>query len=695
MLNLADEIADLSVPKYNYWNEALHGVMAINTTVFPEPIGLGASFNMSLIHAMGIVISTEARAVHNLGHPSSIVFSGGLTFFAPNINIFRDPRWGRGQETPGEDPYLTSQYAVTYITAMQGSPDDPFYDANVRKLTACAKHAFAYSLDNWEGINRYDFNAIVDPIDFEETYLPAFKAAVTLANVSTVMCSYNSINGTPSCAHGDLFNTMVRDQWGFNGYVVSDCDAIKNIYTTHHYTSTPDQAAADALNAGVDLDCGEFYKNLQGAVDSGLVNESLVTTAVERLFVQRFSLGMFDSPTSSYDAINSTQLSSAPHTALALDAARQSIVLLRNNNSILPLDRSTFRQIAVIGPNANDALMQLGNYNGWPKAIVTPLQALIDEGMDVKYVMGCTIGSNSTHEFDDAIQLAKNSDVVLLFLGLDQTQEREMHDRVSLSLPGVQMELAQELVMLDTPVILIMMNGGPVDITWLRDNADAVLEAFYPGEQGGQAIVDVLFGDYNPGGRLPYTVYPADYVNQINMTEMSMRAGPGRGYRFYTGTPVFSFGEGLSYTTFSYANISIANSTMGQTQELWYSQLFIDGVASLEINVTNTGRMAGSDVVLAFISNNNMRPFYLPAPIKELFGFTRIFLEPGQSQTVSFDLPEKKLFQFASESATHAYLCGGDYTITIGAGEHAVRVPFSLALGGQDCSIRDTDFTPH
>jgi beta-glucosidase-like glycosyl hydrolase len=665
MIDSAAAIPRLGITSYNYWSECLHGVLAKGTTSFPQVIGLGAAFNMTFVRRMTEVIATEGRALFNSGqYPSIRGGIGGLTYWSPNINIFRDPRWGRGQETPGEDPFLTSQYAIAFATGLQEG-EDPRY----KKVLSTCKHYDAYDLENWHGMDRYHFNAIVNDRDLVETFLPPFEACVREGNVGSVMCSYNSINGIPACADDFLLNEIMRNQWGFDGYIVSDCDAVDCIFSTHHYTNSTEETCKVAIEGGCDLNCGSTYAKCGSALSKGYITNADLDRAVYRMFKQRFELGMFD-PASiqPYTTIGPQHINTPYAQELALDGARQTMTLLQNNGDLLPLSPIT-DVVAVIGPNADDAGVLIGNYAGTPPFIVTILDGIrnrISTGSTVLYAKGCNLTSNSTEYFPAALTAAGKADVVIMVVGLNQDVESEGHDRDYLTLPGVQLQLIQQVFAINSRMVVVFVCGGPVSEPWIKDNVPAIVQAYYPGEQGGLGVADVLFGYYNPGGRLPYTVYPPQYVDQLSMENMDMTAPPGRTYKYYTGKPLWEFGHGLSYTKFRYQLELISEphrQLKGQSPKFRiHSALDV----SYRINVTNVGDMAGSDVVLGFIHFPNNKD----APIKQLFGFERVFLQPGEMTQVFFS--SSALALSLVDGLGDRHLHPGTYKITVG--EESVQI---------------------
>eukprot|EP01121_Diplochlamys_sp_Union-15-3_P018262 TRINITY_DN661_c0_g1_i1.p1 TRINITY_DN661_c0_g1~~TRINITY_DN661_c0_g1_i1.p1 ORF type:complete len:885 (-),score=214.53 TRINITY_DN661_c0_g1_i1:67-2721(-) len=682
--NGASPVPSQRLPGYQWWSEALHGVAGSPgvsfsgatpfATSFPQIIGMGASFNMDLVHRMGVAIGTEGRAMNNLGN-------AGLTFWAPNINIIRDPRWGRGQETPGEDPFLTSSYVVNFVTGLQNDPMDP----NHLKVSSCCKHYAAYDLENWHGMDRYHFNAICTEQDLADTYFPAFHSCVQQGKASGVMCSYNAVNGVPSCASQDLLNNRLRAQWGFYGYITSDCGAVDCVYNAHHYSKTPEDTCKDVLSAGMDIDCGSFLpSNLNSALSKGIVTQQNVDNALINLFTVQMRLGLFD-PVSKqpFKSLNASSVNSPAHQALALEASRQSIVLLKNTNNALPLDKSKVKTIAVIGPNAAATSTMQGNYYGNAPYLISPTSGL-SKYATVKYVKGCDIASSDTSGFAAACSAAQTSDATVIVIGLDQSQESEGNDRTILALPGVQNQLVSHVASCSkNPVTVVVMTGGPVDISAQRDaqNVGSILWVGYPGQSGGQAIAEVIFGDYNPGGRLPYTVYPADYINQVSMFDMGMRpnasnGNPGRTYRFYTGPTVYEFGSGLSYTNFTYTYSSssldsIPASKIQSTFEKDNNSPFSTvTLGDITVTVTNNGPRDGDAVVLGFAIPPT--PGKNGQPLKVLVGFTRISLKVGQKQAVTFPTTAWAL-STVNELAERVAL-PGVWTLQIETVSHSINV---------------------
>jgi beta-glucosidase len=563
MMDQAPAIERLGIPAYPWWNEALHGVARAGTaTVFPQAIGIAATWNAVLVYRMADAISDEGRAKHHQavrrGDTSRYT---GLTLWSPNINIFRDPRWGRGQETYGEDPYLTGRLGVAFIRGLQG--DHPRY----LKTAACAKH---YAVHSGPEADRHHFDARVDTRDLLQTYLPAFEALVREANVAGVMGAYNRVNGEPCCASPYLLQEVLRKNWVFDGYIVSDCGAIQDIYQHHGVAATPEEAAWLAVQAGCNLNCGCTYEHLLLAVGHGWLPEREIDTALAYLFTIRFRLGMFDPPNRvPFANIPTEAIDSPANQALALEVARQSLVLLKNEGGLLPLSKD-IGSIAVIGPNAHDPLVLRGNYYGTPSTSITILEgirSMVTAATEVHTTRGCEIVEPGQDHFPEAVEAAANADVAVVVLGLSQQVEGEegqsegnpegvlSHgDRDSLDLPGEQEALLKAVAATGTPVVLVLLNGGALAVNWADEHIPAILEAWYPGQAGGRAVAEALFGDTNPGGKLPITFYRS--VEQLPPFEDYHMAG--RTYRYFDGDVLYPFGFGLSYTRFSYQNLSVS-----------------------------------------------------------------------------------------------------------------------------------------
>lgn len=797
MLYDSPAIERLGIPAYNWWNECLHGVARSGlATVFPQAIGMAAMWDTDEMFDIATAISDEARAKHHdYAAKGKRGIYQGLTFWTPNINIFRDPRWGRGMETYGEDPFLTAEMAIPFIKGLQGN--DPKY----LKLVATAKH---FAVHSGPEAVRHSFDVYPNEYDMAETYLPHFKRSIEEADVYSVMCAYQRLNGEPCCG-SKYVEDILRNKWGLKGYIVSDCGAISDFYEPdkHHVVNTPEEAAAMAVKAGTDLNCGDTYKHLVDAVKKNLITESEIDVSVKRLLLARMKLGMFDPDKEvKYAQIPISVVDCERHRLLALEAARKSMVLLKNENGILPFSKGV-KRVAVIGPNADNEEILLGNYNGYPSHPISPLQGIKDKlpNAEVKYAPGCRLaegmpflspipenyfyvdkkletkglkaeyfdnvncegspkhvrvdknidfvwwttapfpdmkydqfsvrwkgflvppvsgiyaiggeafsgfklilegkvlnfGQSEHHskkgyemvklekgkpyEFEleyvqnnteyphvqmlwdiqerdmkkEALDLAKNSDLVVLCMGLSPSLEgEEMNvnidgfykgDRTDIKLPQVQTELMQEIVKLGKPTVLVLLNGSALAINWENENIPAIVEAWYPGQAGGTAIADVIFGDYNPAGRLPVTFYKD--IHQIPAFEnYDMK---GKTYRYFEGDPLYEFGYGLSYTTFNYRLKSIPTSVKSGEN------------IPVSVEVTNSGKRDGEEVVQLYVSLPDSK---LRKPIRALQGFRRIYLKAGETKTIDFLL---KPNQFAARNDENIPLVeAGKVLISIG-----------------------------
>ncbi|MBA0864455.1 hypothetical protein Goshw_003054 [Gossypium schwendimanii] len=686
LVNTAAAIPRLGIPGYEWWSEALHGV------AFVANISQGIRFNGTIRSATSFpqAIGIEARGVYNAGQ------ARGMTFWTPNINIFRDPRWGRGQETPGEDPLVTGKYAVSFVRGIQGDSFEGGKLGESLQVSACCKHFTAYDLDNWKGINRFVFDANVTLQDLADTYQPPFQSCIEKGKASGVMCAYNRINGVPNCADYNLLSKTARGQWGFNGYITSDCDAVSIIYDEQGYVKEPEDAVADVLTAGMDLDCGEYLKNYTGsAIEKKKVAVSDIDRALHNLFSIRMRLGLFNGNPAKqpFGNIGSDQVCSQEHLNLALEAARKGIVLLKNDNRLLPLAKTEITSLAVIGPNANSSETLVGNYAGPPCNPVTPLQGLQSYVKNINYHPGCSTVNCSSDLTDEAMKIVKGTDQVVLVMGLDQTQEREAHDRVDLVLPGHQQKLVTRIASAaNKPVILVLLCGGPVDITFAKNdqNIGSIIWAGYPGEAGGRALAEIIFGDHNPGGRLPITWYPQN-LTKIPMTDMRMRPEPssgypGRTYRFYQGLKVFEFGYGLSYTNYSYEFLPLTkdkvylNNQSSDKIALGYKSVSEMGTELCEksklpvtVRVQNNGEMDGKHAVLLFVrqaKTGNERP------IKQLVGFNNVDLKAGEKAEIKLELSPCEHLSSA-EGDGQMVVDEGSYFLSIGDKESEITVVFS------------------
>ncbi len=786
-------IERLNIPEYNWWNEALHGVARNGiATVFPQAIGLAATWDTELMHKVATVISDEARAKYNLAllRNKRGIYQG-ITLWSPNINIFRDPRWGRGMETYGEDPFLTGEMGEQFVKGLQGN--DPKY----LKTIATPKHLLVHSGPEPE---RHTFNAIVSDYDLRETYLPHFKKCIVEGKAYSVMCAYNRFRGDACCGSDPLLKQILRDEWGFKGLVVSDCWAVPDMYNFHKIVKTPEEASSIAVKTGTDLECGNAYTSLLNAVNQGLITESEIDISVKRIFAARFKLGMFDPPEmvpySKLDKYNTPE-----NKAIALETARKSIVLLKNENNLLPLNKD-IKTIAVVGPNADDVEVLLGNYNGFPSNPVTPLQGIKNKliNSNVLYERGCELAENlpsfnivegsflytspdkqtrglmgeyfdnrdfkgnsafsridsaidfawwdgapyksfdpdnfgirwtgvlvppksgsyalggygfngfkiyledtllvqfdgefdpvKTYKYLDliggkaykikiefykklrysfmqliwsvpdenreqkAVDAVKKSDVVIMFMGLSPRLEGEEMkvevkgfsggDRLTLDLPEVQSNFIKKIYSLGKPVVLVLLNGSAVSINWENENIPAIIEAWYPGQAAGSAIANVIFGDYNPAGRLPVTFYKS--VDQL--PPFSDYAMSNRTYRYFKGEPLYPFGFGLSYTSFSYENLILE-----------HNEIHPDESTIVSVEILNTGKVKGDEVVQLYVKANQDT-----IAIKTLKGFKRITLNPGDIKKVSFNITPELLSRWIDGKGFTVE--PGKYTLMIGS----------------------------
>ncbi len=676
----APSVKRLGIPSYNWWNEALHGVARAGTaTIFPQAIGLAAMFDPEFLQEIADVIATEVRARYNMQSAlEDRDIYKGLTVWTPNINIFRDPRWGRGHETYGEDPFLTSRLGVAFIRGLQGS-------GQYLKTAACAKH---FAVHSGPEATRHSFDAKASLKDMEETYLPAFEAAVKEAKVETVMGAYNRVNGEPCCGSKTLLRDILRGKWSFEGHVVSDCWAIRDFHENHRVTDTIEESAALAINNGCDLNCGNTYIYMLMAHEKGLVSEETIRAAATRLFTTRMRLGMFDSDCE-YNGISYAQNDTEEHRALALETARRSAVLLKNNG-ILPLDRSKLSNIAVIGPTANSRTVLEGNYCGTASEYITNLEGISEAaGKDIRifYSVGCHLFKDRVEPLaqpNDRISEAKGcaaqSDVIILCLGLDATIEGEQGDtgnsyasgdKPNLFLPEPQRLLLDTMLSTGKPVVLVLNSGSALDIGDAADRCAAVLECWYSGAQGGRALGELLFGDANPSGKLPVTFYHDGTLPDYD--DYSMH---GRTYRYLNEAPLYPFGYGLSYTSFKYTGLKVGTFTAGSP---------VCG----EITVTNEGDRDGAEIMQFYLQNHvcknagdernaSVRDRIGEQPNHALCGVKRLFLKAGESSTVRFEIPESS-FQTVLEDGTRTTLFG-QYTLYAGGSQPDIR---SVELTGK------------
>lgn len=617
----APAIERLGIPAYNWWGEALHGVArAGQATSFPQAIGIGATFDPDLVREIAEVIAEEGRAKYNAysAYGDRDIYKG-LTFWSPNINIFRDPRWGRGQETYGEDPYLTGLLGAEFVRGLQG-------DGEYMKAAACAKH---FAVHSGPEAKRHSFNAVASKKDMNETYLPAFEKLVKEAKVEAVMGAYNRTNGEPCCG-SSLINDLIRKEWGFEGHFVSDCWAIRDFHENHHVTETPEESAAMAMNAGCDLNCGSTFLHLYDAWKAGLVSEERITEACITLFTTRFLLGLFDE--TEFDDIPYTVVECPEHLRLAERAAAESIVLLKNDG-ILPLDRNRIRTIGVIGPNANSRAALVGNYHGTATEYITPLDGILRTAGDnirVLYSEGCNIMADRIEQLayendrlSEAEIVADESDVVVLVLGLNETLEGEegdtgnsyaSGDKVDLLLPEPQRLLMQTVAECGKPVILCLIAGSAIDLSFAEENMSAVLTAWYPGARGGKTLAEILFGDISPSGKLDVTFY-RNTDPLPDFEDYSMR---GRTYRYLEKEPLYPFGYGLTY-----GDVAVKEASLTEGED--------ELIAVCE----NAGSHDTEDVIEVYVSCPDS-PYGTPNP--RLCGIKRVRLAAGETKEVRVPL---------------------------------------------------------
>ena len=670
--NNAPAIPRLGVLEYNWWNECLHGVARAGTaTVFPQAIGMAATFNPSLINDIAVVISDEARAKHHEALRNNDYSQyKGLTFWSPNINIFRDPRWGRGHETYGEDPYLTGKIGTQFVKGLQGN------DSKYLKLVATAKHFAVHSGPESE---RHFFNANVNQRDLWETYLPAFKDLVVDANVYSVMGAYNRVNGESASASNYLLQEILRDKWGFNGYVVSDCGAINDIHANHKIVKTPEESAALGVITGCDLNCGGIYQRyLQESVTLGLISEKEIDTAVYRLFLARMKLGMFDpAEIVSYAQIPFDINNSQKHDELSLKTAQSSMTLLKNNG-VLPIDINNIKKIAVVGPNADNRNALLGNYHGTPSNPVTFLNGLnnyVGKRAEITYSKGVDLvkdGADGLNLLSDSIiKDVKKADLAIFVGGLDATWEGEEMpgginvdgfyngDRTRIEMPEIQQKAIKAMIDTGTPVVLVLMAGSSIALSGLEEELDAILMAWYPGQRGGDATTSVLFGDYNPGGKLPVTFYSS--TSELpDFKDYNMHSGKGFTYRYYKGEALYPFGHGLSYTNFKYSKLTTDKTNINEKETF-----------KISFNVKNIGDYNGDEVVQVYIKDLESK---LKMPIKQLRSFKRVSLNKGDEKIVEFEFKPIEDFSYYNSNEQKYMVDKGSFEIQVGSSSQDIRL---------------------
>ena len=670
MLSWAPAIERLGIPAYNWWSEGIHGVGRAGTaTVFPQAIGMAAAFDPDMMHKVGATVGVEARGKYNMcrSYGDRDIYKG-LTVWAPNINIFRDPRWGRGHETYGEDPYLTSRLGVNFVEGMQG--DDPDY----LQAAACAKH---FAVHSGPEDQRHYFNAEVNQQDLWETYLPAFRALVEEAGVEAVMGAYNRTNGEPCCGSKTLLKDILRGKWHFQGHVTSDCWAIKDFHEGHMVTDGPVDSVSLAVNNGCDLNCGNLYVYLEQAVAEGKVKEETIDECVTHLFTTRFKLGMFDEDDKvPYNKLGHDAVDTAASKAFNLEVAEKILVLLKNKDNILPLDKSKLKSIAVVGPNADSRKALVGNYEGTASRYFTVLDGLheyLGDDVQIRYSEGCHLYAdklNGLAQEGELISEVKGvcaeSDVVICCLGLDSGLEGEegdqgnqfaSGDKPNLNLPGHQEEILRVCLDSGKPVIVVVLSGSALAINTAENEAAAVLQAWYPGAMGGLAVARALFGEVNPQGKLPVTFYHSD-ADLPSFTDYAMK---GRTYRYIETEPLYPFGYGLSYTRFTFNDAAVSAGTAGP-----------DGV-DVSVTVRNEGSRAGTETVEVYVKAE--RP---GTPNAQLKGLAKVSLQPGEEQRVTVHLPLAAL-ALCDEKGVSQVL-PGDYTLWVGGSQPDTR---SITLTGQ------------
>lgn len=663
-LHGAPAIDRLDVKAYNYWNEALHGVARAGTaTVFPQAIGLAATFDEDFLEDIAEAVSDEGRAKFNAQQKyGDYDIYKGLTFWSPNVNIFRDPRWGRGHETFGEDPYLTSRLGVRFIEGMQGK------DEKYMKVAACAKHFAVHSGPEDE---RHSFNAVVSEQDLRETYLPAFKACVKEAGVEVVMGAYNRTNGEACCGSGRLLEDILRGEWQFKGHVTSDCWAIKDFHEYHMVTSTPVESVALAMNKGCDLNCGNIYGNLLKAVKDGLVEEETITRAVKRLFTTRMKLGLFDPQEKvPYHAIDYCVVDCDKHKILNEKAARKSAVLLKNAEGLLPLDKKDYKTIGVVGPNANNRKALVGNYEGTASEYITILEGIqryVGEDIRVLYSAGCHLCrdrmqglAQANDRMSEVRAVAESSDVIIACLGLDASLEGEegdqgnefaSGDKPNLNLPGLQQQVLEELVKSGKPVVLVLLSGSALALPYADEHVSAILQGWYPGARGGKAIADILFGEYSPEGKLPVTFYRTS-EELPDFKDYSMK---NRTYRYMKNEALYPFGYGLSYTKFEMSGTEISGDRIAADQSV-----------TVRTTLTNSGDMEGAETVQVYI-----HACVENAPNYQLKALKKVTLKSGESKEITLTLSGADFALYNEEGVKVLEHC--DYEVYVGTSQPDAR----------------------
>ncbi len=664
MRNGCSAIPRLGIPAYDFWNEGLHGVARNGrATVFPQAIGMAATWDKDLVKRVASAISEEGRAKYHeaLRKNGKNLIYQGITFWSPNVNIFRDPRWGRGQETWGEDPYLTGEMGAEFVKGLQG--DHPRY----MKAAACAKH---YAVHSGPERDRHTFNAVVSKRDLNATYLPAFKKLVTEAKVEAVMGAYNRTNDEACCASELLLDHYLREKWGFQGHVVSDCGALSDIHLNHKITNDPAETCALALKHGCDLGCDHVYfDHLQEAIDRGLITEADIDVSLARTLATRFKLGMFDPQEMvPYSAISMDVVGCQAHVDLAYEAARKSIVLLKNKNNILPL--KNLRTALVVGPSATSLEVLLGNYYGMNKTLTSILEGIlgaVPEGVKLEYRQGCMLNQPNKAPMDWSVYEAASADVTIACVGFSPLMEGEEGDailsdqngdRLSIDLPAAQADYLKKIIVGGAKVVLVVTGGSPIVLGELADMVEAVVYVWYPGQEGGRAVADVLFGNAVPSGKLPLT-FPKSISQLPPFEDYRMT---GRTYRYAAAEPLYPFGFGLSYTQFEYTNLSLSA-----------NQIKTRGSVVARFTLSNKGSIAADEVVQYYLSDLEAS---VEVPVASLIGFERVHLEPGQSRDIEFTVTPDMMKLVNDEG--ELVLEPGMFRLNIGSCSPGVR---ALELG--------------
>ncbi|MFW6100642.1 MAG: glycoside hydrolase family 3 C-terminal domain-containing protein [Bacteroidota bacterium] len=656
-------IPRLDIPEYNWWNEALHGVARFGkATVFPQAIGLGATFDPDLVHHVATAISDEGRALYHAAQEKGNKGQyQGLTYWSPNVNIFRDARWGRGHETYGEDPYLSGTIGSAFVKGIQGDHSEYL------KAAACAKH---YVVHSGPEALRHEFNAQAGPKDMYETYLPAFRSLVD-AGVQGIMCAYNRTNDLPCCGSKPLLIDILREDWNFNGYIVSDCWALNDIHANHNYTESPVESAALAINSTVDLNCGDTYPHLTEAVEKGLVEEATIDSSLKTLLKIRFRLGQFDPPEMNpYTSISTDVVNSEEHRQLAREAAQKSMVLLKNDDNTLPLKKD-LDMIYVTGPNATDQQLLLGNYYGLSDNLVTILEGIVgktEHGNSVRYRQGVLLDRENVNPIDWASGTAAEADATIAVMGITPLLEGEegesiaspnKGDRPQIGLPQHQVEYIKKLKADNpNPVIVVLTGGSPIAAPEVHEIADAVIFAWYPGEQGGNAVADIIFGDAAPSGRLPIT-FPRSTDQLPPYEDYNME---GRTYKYMDEEPLYPFGFGLSYTSFDYSDLQLSAGEIEKGETL-----------EARVTVTNDGDTKAEEVVQLYLTDVKAS---FRVPDYSLQDIKRVALNPGESQELSFEITPGMMEVI--DMAGNRVVEPGAYNVTIGG---ASPMPRSRELG--------------